>query len=551
MNKWDRYAEDVLSGRQLACRHVIAACQRYNNDLKAGKWIFDEERADMACNFIEHLKLTEGEWAGHDFVLEDWQAFIVANVFGWVDDRGRRRFRKVYEEVARKNAKSTKLAGILNYGFFASGEQRAQVYSLATKLDQAMFIFEAAAAQVKSNEILTAMSDVYNSVNNRRIVNHETNSYFRPLEWNPKKQDGMNPYMVGIDEYHAHDNDDAVSVIETGMGSRSEPLSYKVTTAGFNKQSPCYKYRDYCIQILNGTVTDDRTFVMIYTLDDEDDWTNPDVWIKPNPNLGVSVYKEFLESQLTEALQQVDKEVEFKTKNLNVWCDSAVTWIPDHVWMKGQIPYKETDLLNLPCFGGLDLARKNDFSALTLKFMDSEGVYRNIYRYWMPQETVNNRKDGVGGAYRQWTKEGYIRVNDGDVTDYKAIFRDIVELSQRYQIKGILYDPAGATELVLDLVDYGINMIPYSQSAMSMSAPTSELHRVVLDGMNMHNSNPVQRWMLGNVLLLTDSSGNIKIDKKKSTEKVDGLVAEVMAMAGWLQERKNEKDPDWAESFTL
>ena len=551
MNKWDRYANDVISGKQVACREIIAACKRYKSDLEKGVWIFDVDRAEMACNFIENLKLTEGSWAGNDFVLEDWQAFIVANVFGWVDKHGKRRFRKVYEEVARKNAKSTKVAAILNYMFFMSGEQRAQVYSLATKLDQAMFIFEAAAAQVQYSEILSECSNVYNSVNNRRIVNHSTSSYFRPLEWNPKKQDGMNPFAVGIDEYHAHDNDDAVSVIETGMGSREEPLSYKVTTAGFNKLGPCYKYRDYCKQILNGTVTDDRTFVMIYTLDEEDDWTNPDNWIKANPNLGVSVYRDFLESQLTEALQQVDKEVEFKTKNLNVWCDSAITWIPDHIWAKGQNEYSERDLEGLACFGGLDLARKNDFCALVLKFMDGQGVFRNIYRYYISQDAVDNRKDGVGASIRQWVRNGYVKTCSGDVTDFKMIFKDIIDLSRKYEIKGILYDPAGATELVLDLIDEGINMMPYSQSSMSMSAPTSELHRVVLEGCNQHNNNPVQRWMMGNVLLLTDSSGNIKIDKKKSIEKVDGPVAEVMAMAGWLDSRKQEKEPEWVEGFTL
>lgn len=548
---WDRYVNDVLSGKIIACRLVIAACQRYRNDLKEGKWIFDKQRALDACVFIQELKLTEGEWAGKDFKLEPWQAFIVANVFGWVDKDGKRRFRKVYEEVARKNAKSTKVAAILNFMFFKQGEQRAQVYSLATKLDQAMFIFDAAAAQVNYSEELSECSNVYNSVNNRRIVNHATNSYFRPLEWNPKKQDGMNPYAVGIDEYHAHDNDDAVSVIETGMGSRKEPLSYKVTTAGYNKQGPCYKYRDYCIQILNGTVTDDRTFVIIYTLDDEDDWTDPKNWGKANPNLGISVYHDFLESQLTEAMQDVSKEVEFKTKNLNLWVDSAVTWIPDHVWIKGQVRYDEADLLTQRCCGGLDLASTNDFCALILKFRDSEGKYRNIYKYYIAQQAIDNRKDGVGGSYRQWVKEGYITVTMGDTTDYHYIYRDIVNFASKYTIVSIMYDPARATQLVMDLVDAGVNMIPYSQSSQSMAAPTIELDREIKDGNNFHNMNPVQRWMMGNVLMLRDSNDNLKVDKKKSKEKVDGVVAEVMAMAGWLEIRKREKELEWAEGFKL
>lgn len=546
MTKWDKYVADVLSGKQVACRFVKQACQRFLDDLERPDLLFDDDKAHEACNFIENLDLTEGEWAGKPFILEDWQAFIVANVFGWYDSKGQRRFRKVYEEVARKNAKSTKVAGILNYCFFMSGEQRAQVYSLATKLDQAMFIFEAAAAQVRTNQVLSNCSEVYLSVNNRRIVNKDTNSYFRPLEWNPKKQDGMNPFAVGIDEYHAHDNNDAVSVIETGMGSRLEPLSYKVTTAGFNKNGPCYKYRDYCIQILNAEVKDDRTFVIIYTLDEEDDWTNPAVWVKANPNLGVSVYHGFLESQLTEAMQQPEKEVEFKTKNLNVWCDSAVTWIPDHIWNGKQVIYDESKLYG--CYAGLDLARKNDFSAMCMKFFDGD-IYRNIYRYWMPQDAIDNRKDGAGDAIRQWVRNGYIQTCTGDVTDYKMIFNQIMEDVVQFGIKGILYDPAGATELVLDLTDAGVNMIPYSQSAMSMSAPTSELDRVVREGKNQHNKNPVQSWMVRNVLLMVDSSGNIKVDKKRSGDKVDGVVAEVMAMAGWLDVRKAEKEPEWEAGF--
>lgn len=510
-SKYYQYALNVVGGKVIAGKLTILACKRYLNDLKTAKkrgWIFDQDRADQAINFIQNLKLTEGEWSGRDLILEPWQQFIVANLFGWVDKNGNRRFRKVYEEVARKNAKSTKVAAILLKLFFAENEPRSQVYSLATKLDQALYIFDAAVAQVGASEILSdpAIGKAYNSKNNHRIVNVQTGGVFRPLEWNPKKQDGSNPFAVGIDEYHAHENDDAVAVMETGMGSRKNPVSYKVTTAGYNKSGPCYKYRDYIIQILNGTIQDDRTFGIIYTLDDDDDWMDQRTWIKANPNLNVSVYMDFLISEFNQAVQSPRREVDFKTKNLNLWVDSAVTWIPDHVWMANQTTFHESELAGMQCCGGLDLAQKNDFCALCLKFPMPSGTYRNVYRFYIPQSSVGQRRDGVGDNMRQWIRDGFIVATPGNATDHEYIRRDINQLSTQFQIQEILYDPRMATQLVIDLIKDGHNMSGFSQAITSMSAPTSHLDKIVKDGKNQHNNNPVQRWMIGNVLLLDRKS---------------------------------------------
>jgi phage terminase large subunit-like protein len=497
---------------------------------------FDEDLYGHAVQFIEALEHTIGGHSGHYFKLEPWQHFVIANLFGFVKLDGFRRYSRAYVEVPRKNGKSTFSNAILLYGLLADGEDGAQVYSAATKLDQAMMVFSEGARVCRKLDWLSESVNVYNSVNNRRINYGE--SVYRPLEWNPGKQDGLNTHMAVIDEYHAHPNDELYNVIRNSMGARRQPLLFVITTAGFNRESACYRHRQYCTKVLEGGISDDSLFSVIYTLDEGDDWKDQVNWVKANPNWGVSVNPRQLEEGLSEAMELTHKEVEFKTKLLNVWTDTASVWISDENWMRCVDEAEPSGV----SFGGLDLATTGDFCAFSLYWPET-GSVRSWY--WLPEENAKRRNDQQGDAIRGWAREGLIDVTEGNVTDYSYIRHKIGELADRYEIKEIAYDRWNATQIVNDLVSDGMTMYPFGQGFASMSAPTKEFERLVKSKAIHHDGNPVTRWMLGNIMLKRDPADNVKIDKGKSGDKVDGPVSIVMALGTYLQEAQKEKEQDF------
>lgn len=536
MEQAKAYADEVISGQIEACQHVVKACRRFIADLHRFK--FDQSAVDHAVTFIQELEHTTGEHAGRKFILERWQYFIVANLFGFVNDDGTRRYTRAYVEVPRKNGKSTFSSALMLYGLLADGESAAQVYSAATKLDQAMMVFGESVRVCQNTDWLQGEVTVNNSVNNRRILYGQ--NLYKPLEWNPNKQDGLNTHFACIDEYHAHPSDDLYNVIRNSMGARRQPMLFTITTAGFNRESPCYSHRQYCANVLNGAIDDDGLFTIIYSLDEGDDWTDPKVWAKANPNWGVSVYPRQLQQALNEAREFVHKEVEFKTKLLNVWTDTAKTWISDSDWMACE---QAVELSGMQCYGGLDLGSTSDFCAFSLWFPDQAAVKT---WYYLPEAAIKRRTDNVGQSYRQWVKDGHIIVTDGNVTDYSFIKRHIMELADEYNIQDISFDRFNASQLVIELQQEGLPMFPFGQGFVSMSAPTKELERKVLNRELTHDGNPVTRWMLGNVLLQYDAAGNVKVNKGHVSNKVDGVVSMIMALGGCMIEAaKNETQDFW------
>lgn len=534
-NKGHEYALNVISGKIDACELVKSACQRYINDLD--RFGFNEGFASHAIDFIEELEHTTGECAGKKFILEPWQAFIIWNLFGFVNPDGSRRFSRAYIEVPRKNGKSTFSSAVMLYGLIADDEAGAQIYSAATKLDQAMMVFGESVRMAQNTDWLKDAVVVNNSVNNRRII-HEQNLY-KPLEWNPNKQDGLNTHMAVIDEYHAHPNDELYNVLFNSMGARRQPLLFTITTAGFNKESACFRHRGYCVNVLNGAIKDDALFSMIYTLDAGDDWMDEKVWAKANPNWGVSVYPRKLQQALTEAKEYAGKEVEFKTKLLNVWTDTEMTWISDETWRECS---GDDDLSGEYCYGGLDLASTADFCALTLYFPAMHAIRT---WYFLPEDAARKRNDAAGNSIREWIADGHITTTEGNVTDYSFIKAKIVQLATEYDIKDIAFDRFNASQLVIELQNEGITMFPFGQGFVSMSTPTKELERMVKNKQLRHANNPVTRWMMSNVLLRTDPAGNVKIDKAKSGDKVDGPVSIVMALGTAMQSAAKEQNTDF------
>ena len=531
----EQYIDDVTAGKIIVCEHVANAVNRYLSD-RANGWGFSENYAQHAIDFIEQLEHSTGDYAGKPFKLEAWQAFIVWNLFGFLNPDGSRRFTRAYVEVPRKNGKSTFSSAVMLYGLIADGESAAQIYSAATKLEQAMMVFGESVRVCQNVGWLRDELSVNNSTNNRRIVYGQ--SIYRPLEWSPDKQDGLNTHFAVIDEYHAHPNDGLYNVLRNSMGARRQPLLFTITTAGFNRESPCYKHRNYCASVLSGAIKDDALFSVIYTLDEGDDWTDSKNWAKANPNWGISVYPRQLEQALTEAKEFVHKEVEFKTKLLNVWTDTALTWITDSVWMD----CTEEGEVDGICYGGLDLASTGDFCAFSLYFPEYSAIRT---WYFLPSEAAYRRKDAAGASIRQWIADGQIIATDGNVTDYSYIKAKIIELAQQYDIKDIAFDRFNASQLVIDLQNEGLQMFPFGQGFISMSSPTKELERLVKDAQLKHDGNPVTRWMMGNILLKSDPAGNIKIDKAKSGDKVDGPVSIVMALGTAMQDAAKEKESDF------
>jgi phage terminase large subunit-like protein len=548
------YANDVISGKQLACKYVILACERHVNDLKRAKkkdfeYTFNIELANKWFTLYSYLRLWKGEWAGNEFILEPWQKFIIGSLFGWVrKDNGVRRFKKAYIEMARKNAKTTLMAGIAIGMMTIDGEHGAQVYAGATKEDQAKIVVNDVANIVRNSPIIMFDEDdgsenfkIY-SVNGqaRRVVFSGSNSFMSPVGRDSKSLDGLDVSCGIIDEYHAHPTDDLKQVIESGMGARKQPLLCIITTAGFNKQGPCYQYRRMITEVLEGIKHDENTFGIIYTLDDEDDWQNPESWIKSNPNLNVSVKPEFLKTELTDALNQPSKQTAFLTKNLNLWVDAPTVWIPNDVWDACE-DYHTIDELSGECYAALDLASTGDITALMLYFPELN-YFKPVF--FCPKETASKREKKDSVPYTLWAREGWLNLTDGGggkVTDYNYIKTFLQELNPAIELKRIAFDKWNSSQLINDLKDVGLPCEPYSQALSHMSYPTKEFEKMVMGKQLKHDGSPVMAWMMKNVALMTDSNDNIKIDKKKSHEKVDGPVSAVMALGQCIKDKANEE----------
>ncbi len=537
----EQYAENVRAGRIIACEYVQLAVERYYADLDNALdmgWHFDRKAAGRAIKFIESLKHTKGEWAGQKFLLEPWQQFVVWNIFGWKLADGTRRFRYAYIEIARKNGKTALSAGIGLYMLFADGESRPEVYSAATVKDQAKICFADAVEIVKATDLKRYLSPFRNS-----ITYEQKGGLFKPLSSDYGTHDGLNPSCGIIDEFHAHKDSGMFDVIKSAFGARRQPLMFIITTAGFNKSGACYAYRDNVIKILRGVNRDDSLFGIIYTLDDKEEWENPKMWIKANPNLGVSLSVDYLASQVMDAKNRPEAVRNVMTKNVNLWVDAERTWILDEAWQKCAGMTDPAALRGCDCWGGLDLSNVSDITAFVLLFNENE-KFQLLPFFWIPEEKMLEkiRKENIN--YDLWVRDGYIKVTPGNVIDYDFVKVDILRIVADYDLKSTAYDRWNASQTIIDLGNEGMEFSPFGQGFGSMSAPTKQFEALVLTQQIEHFANPVLRWMLASTVVKTDPAGNIKPDKEKSAQKIDGIVAAIMALGEWLTfQAKNESDP--------
>lgn len=489
---------------------------------------FDEQAASRAANFIERtLYHVKGEWAGSPFILQPWQRNdIVRPLFGWKRDDGLRKYRQALIALPRKNAKSTLSAALALYLLFGDNEYGGEIYSAAGDKEQARLVFAVAKSMVETSPVLSKMAKVYKNA----IEYPNLDSVYKAISADAYTKHGFNASGIVFDELHTQPNRELYDVLATSMGARRQPLMIMLTTAGYGSTGIAREVWSYAEGVQRGAIIDDSFFPYIAAADPTDDWTAPKVWAKANPGLGVTIKEEYLQEQCERAKQIPASQNTFKRLHLNIWTSQESRWMDSGAWDSCNAPLP--DLSGRVCYGGLDLASTTDIAAFVLAFPpaeDKEPTYVLPF-FYIPEQGMaeRSRKDRV--PYDAWARDGYMIATPGNVIDYDFIYEHIMERSQQYKIVDIGFDRWGATQLSTKLQDAGVQVAQMGQGFASMSAPTKELMRLIMAQKIAHAGNPVLRWMAENVVVVSDSAGNIKLDKGKSREKIDGMVALVMAV---------------------
>jgi phage terminase large subunit-like protein len=496
------------------------------------EFYFDERAAVVACNFFERLlHHSKGEWSGRPFTLLDWQKRdIIRPLFGWKrKSDGTRRYRTAYIEIPRKNGKSTLSAGIALCLLYADGEPAAEVYSAAADRDQASIVFDEAKRMVDASPELSKRSGVFK----RSIFVNETLSSYKVLSADAPTKHGLNASGIIFDELHAQPNRDLWDVLTTSTGARRQPLTVAITTAGYDRQSICFEQHEYARQVLAGIIDDPSYFAYIAAADEKDDWTAPATWRKSNPSLGHTVKLDYLEQECRKAQASPAYQNTFRRLHLNQWTQQETRWLDISAWDRCADPFDAKLLDGAQCYGGLDLASSSDIASFVLCFPNESGedeLYTLLPFFWIPADNMVERARRDRVPYDAWVRDGLVRATPGNVIDYGFIVRDIAAMSEQYNIKEIAFDRWGAFQVSQQLDGAGLTMIGFGQGFNSMSPPSKDLLRLVMDGKLRHGGNAVLRWMADNVVVTTDPAGNIKPNKQKSREKIDGIVASIMAL---------------------
>lgn len=527
-----QYPIDVLEGKVIAGQNIKLACQRFQNDLKRTDIYLNTKVVDKAIKFISCLRHFKGKSSGQQFILEPWQAWIVANIVGWYRiDTKTRRFTSSYIEVSRKNGKSALAAALCMYFLLADGEDGAEVDLAANSKEQAKIAYEfcqAFARQLdpKSKYLRTYRDKIFFDLNNSKL---------NVFAADDSKLDGFNASFALVDEYHSAKNSKVRDVIKSSMGMRANPHLCTITTAGFDKNLPCYKLREVAIEVASGVKTDDELFSAIYSLDEDDDWNDNSVWVKSNPNLNITVTSKYIRGQVNSAINNPSEEVGVKTKTLNIWCDSLKVWIPDTYILKSTKPVNLRQFRDELCYVGVDLAATSDLTAVSFLVVKDDRYYFKTH-YYLPESALIEKTDKE--LYKYWRQEGFLTVTPGNVTDYDYITKDILKASEYLSIRAIGYDKYNATQWAIDATELGLPLVEYSQSLVNFNRPTKELERLVLGGKCVFDNNEITRYCFRNVELKSDWNNNCKPSKAVDKNKIDGVIAIIQALGEYLEQPK-------------
>lgn len=536
--------------------------ERQERDLKHGPsrgLVFMPEMGGRVVQFIERFcKHHKGQWAGQPLVLEEWQKELLTIAFGWYrpdperDGEFVRRFRTMYIEIGRKNGKS-EIAGALGlYLLVGDGEEGAEVYASATKKDQAKIVWSTSAAMVKKSPGLKKFVKAFKS----SLTVEKTESFFQPLSAESNTLDGLNPHGNIVDELHAHPDRSVWDVLDSAMGSRRQPMTVAITTAGVsNHESIGWEMHDYALKVLDRDFEDDWFFAFVAAPDEGDDHFSQVAQEKANPNLGVSLKLDYIQKQAEKAQRQPSFLNEYLVKHLNVWTQQAKRWLPMDKWRASEpecppnvnartlAVEREAKLKGMPCMAGLDLSSKLDLTALVLEFTQPNGVIELICRFWIPQARVEEMTKRGQHHYANWVRDGWLTATDGEAIDYDFIKNEIKELSKSYAIKEIAFDPWNALDLANRLSGDGFQMVECRQGYKSLSEPSKDIEAKVVQLQVKHMNNPVLRWCASNAVTTSDPAGNIKPDKAKATGKIDGIVAMAMARSRSINITPPEENP--------
>ena len=498
---------------------------------KAKDSYYDKEYADFAVAFIESLCHTKGTWAGKRFELMDWQEQIIRDLFGILKPNGYRQFNTAYIEIPKKNGKSELAAAVALLLTCGDGEQRAEVYGAAADRQQASIVFDVAADMVRMCPALNKRVKILAS--QKRLIYEPTNSFYQVLSAEAYSKHGFNVHGVVFDELHSQPNRKLYDVLTKGSGdARMQPLFFLITTAGTDTHSICYEVHQKAQDIIDGRKIDPTFYPVIYGADDTEDWTSPKVWKKCNPSLGETIGIDKVKTACESAKQNPGEENSFRQLRLNQWVKQAVRWMPMDKWDKCAFAVREDDLIGRVCYGGLDLSSTTDITAFVLVFppLDEDDKYIILPYFWIPEDTLDLRVKRDHVPYDVWERQGYLQTTEGNVVHYGYIEKFIEELGKKFNIREIAFDRWGAVQMVQNLEGMGFTVVPFGQGFKDMSPPTKELMKLTLEQKLAHGGHPVLRWNMDNIFIRTDPAGNIKADKEKSTEKIDGAIATIMAL---------------------
>lgn len=528
------YIHGVLDGTVPAGKLIRQAVERHQRDMETGQergLHFDRQAAQHVIDFFGFLKHSKGEWAGQPFILEPWQQFLIWVIFGWKRADGLRRFRTAYIEVSRKNGKTTWIAGVGLYMLVADGESGAEIYSAATVRDQAKLSWGEAVRMMQTSPALSKMIHLWRA--SSTLVVDQTSSKFAPLGADADTMDGLNVQAALVDELHAHRTRAVVDVLDTATGARRQPLTIEITTAGSDQTSICYEHHEYSRKILEETIEDDSWFAFIASLDEGDDWTDPETWAKGNPNLGVSVKLDDLQRKCDKAQRLPAAQNAFRRLHLDEWTQQSDRWLDLSLWDENAGTVDEEALVGRECYGGLDLSSVSDITAWVMAFPHSDDAEAVdvLCRFWIPESKMHDDSNKYLDQYRVWADQGLLQTTPGDAVDYAFIKKVILDDAQKFKVQNLNVDRLfQGYQLSQELVDEGLEVFGMGQGFLSMAAPMREFERRLLAKKVHHGGNAALRWMADNVAVRQDPAGNFKPDKAASQGKIDGIVGLIMAI---------------------
>lgn len=512
--------------------HIMRNLKKYTPTLYMAEGSnYNKASADYAVMFIENLCHTKGTWAGKPFELIDWQEQIIRDLFGTLKPNGYRQFNTAYIEIPKKQGKSELAAAVALLLTCGDGEERAEVYGCAADRQQAAIVFDVAADMVRMCPALSKRVKILAS--QKRLIYIPTNSFYQVLSAEAYSKHGFDIHGVVFDELHTQPNRKLFDVMTKGSGdARMQPLYFLITTAGTDTHSICYETHQKAKDIIEGRKIDPTFYPVIYGADESDDWTDPKVWKKANPSLDITVGIDKVKAACESAKQNPGEENAFRQLRLNQWVKQAVRWMPMEKWDNCAFAVDEDELEGRVCYGGLDLSSTTDITAFVLAFppLDDEDKYIILPYFWIPEDNLTLRVNRDHVPYDVWERQGYLQTTEGNVVHYGFIEKFIEKLGERFNIREIAFDRWGAVQMVQNLEGMGFTVVPFGQGFKDMSPPTKEVMKLVLEQKIAHGGHPVLRWNMDNIYIRTDPAGNIKADKEKSTEKIDGAVATIMAL---------------------